>query len=137
MFLPLKTEYFRAFESGAKTTEYRVYNKRFNERTCYIGRAVVLSLGYGARHRLQGRIVRFHTSVVPTQTAEWQDCYGNAPGIAAGIGIELDYYCPVRRRIAAEAELRAQFCYYFLLFWAIIPVIESSRLLTSVNIVEG
>jgi hypothetical protein len=50
LFVPLKTRYFRAFEDGTKTTEYRRYGPRWNERTCAVGRPVVLSLGYsGAR----------------------------------------------------------------------------------------
>lgn len=46
LFVPLKTEYFRAFEAGSKTTEYRLYGPRWNETTCIPGRAVTLSHGY-------------------------------------------------------------------------------------------
>lgn len=50
LFVPLKTEWFRAFERGEKTTEYRLYGARWNESTCIPGRAVTLSHGYsGAR----------------------------------------------------------------------------------------
>lgn len=59
LFIPLKREYFRAFENRTKTVEYRLYGPRWNERTCRTGRAVTLSLGYGKRHRLSGRITGF------------------------------------------------------------------------------
>lgn len=59
LFIPLKTEYFEAFERGDKDTEYRPYGLRWNERTCCIGRRVVLSKGYGKRHRLTGIVVGF------------------------------------------------------------------------------
>lgn len=50
LFVPLKTEWFRAFENGTKTTEYRLYGPRWNERTIFTGRPVTLSHGYsGAR----------------------------------------------------------------------------------------
>lgn len=50
LFVPLRTEWFRAFESGEKTVEYRAYGPRWNETTCYVGRPVTLSHGYsGAR----------------------------------------------------------------------------------------
>lgn len=59
LFVPLKAEYYRDFEAGLKTTEYRLYGPRWNERTCWPGRPVVLSLGYGKRERLQGTVVSF------------------------------------------------------------------------------
>lgn len=50
LFIPLKTEYFRAFEIGTKRTEYRLYGPRWNEGTVLKGRSVTLSHGYsGAR----------------------------------------------------------------------------------------
>ena len=50
LFIPLKTRYFRAFQRGEKTTEYRLYGPRWHEGTCYAGRPVTLSHGYsGAR----------------------------------------------------------------------------------------
>jgi predicted anti-sigma-YlaC factor YlaD len=50
LFVPLKTRYFRAFESGVKTIEYRRAGARWNECSCWIGRPVTLSHGYsGAR----------------------------------------------------------------------------------------
>lgn len=50
LFIPLRTEYFRAFERGEKTVEYRRYGRGWNERTCLVGKTAVLSHGYsGAR----------------------------------------------------------------------------------------
>jgi len=45
LFIPLKGEYFDQFQAGTKDTEYRVYGPRWNERTCAVGREVVLSRG--------------------------------------------------------------------------------------------
>jgi hypothetical protein len=59
LFIPLKTEYYRDFECGMKTVEYRLYGPRWNERTCQPGRAVTLSLGYGKRERLHGIVAGF------------------------------------------------------------------------------
>lgn len=59
LFIPLCREWFERFERGEKTTEYRVYGPRWNERTCRIGRPVVLSMGYGKARRLHGKITRF------------------------------------------------------------------------------
>jgi len=59
LFVPLKTEYFRAFADGTKQTEYRIYGPRWNERVCRVGRRVVLSNGYGKRERLTGTITAF------------------------------------------------------------------------------
>lgn len=50
LFIPLRTQWFREFESGSKDTEYRVYGPRWNERTCRVGRRATVSHGYsGAR----------------------------------------------------------------------------------------
>ncbi|MFA6354042.1 MAG: hypothetical protein WCW93_03870 [Candidatus Paceibacterota bacterium] len=57
IFIPLKTEYFDAFERGEKGVEYRAYGPRWNEKTCPAGRRVVLSKGYGKHKRLTGVIV--------------------------------------------------------------------------------
>lgn len=50
LFIPLKREFFDAFERGLKVFEYREYGPRWNERTCRVGRLVTLSMGYGNRH---------------------------------------------------------------------------------------
>jgi hypothetical protein len=91
LFVPLRREYFEAFESGEKTEEYRPYGPRWNERTCPIGRRVVISLGYGTQRRLQGTITSFRKSEEVPESAAWRACYGAAGHkVAACIGIALD-----------------------------------------------
>lgn len=59
LFIPLKTEFYEAFENGTKIYELRKYGKRWNEETCEVGRPVVLSKGYGKQSRMQGIISDF------------------------------------------------------------------------------
>ncbi len=89
LFIPLKTEFFEAFENGTKDTEYRMHGPRWNERTCAVGRAVTLSHGYGKKRRLKGVIVGFHAGFDPTLTEAWKTCYGDKPRRAACIKIKL------------------------------------------------
>lgn len=86
LFVPLKTQYFEAFQAGTKSVEYRKYGPRWNEQTCRVGRRVVLSKGYGKAHRLTGVVTEFRKRFMAT--AAWLDCYG-APGTAACIRIEV------------------------------------------------
>ena len=87
LFVPLKSEFYDAFVSWQKIWEYRKYGPRWNEKTCFIGRRVVLSKGYGKQNRSMGTIRGFETK---RQTSkEWIACYGE-PGEAACILIELD-----------------------------------------------
>ncbi len=68
LFIPLKTEWYEAFESGVKRAELRIYGNRWNERTCRIGRAVTLSKGYGVKNRIHGHVSNFekvHESALP------------------------------------------------------------------------
>lgn len=90
LFIPLRREYFAQFESGDKQEEYRPFGPRWNERTCTIGRAVVLSLGYGKARRLHGRIVGFSKSHEICNTDAWRACYGAHSGPAACIRIALE-----------------------------------------------
>jgi hypothetical protein len=90
LFIPLKTEFFDAFASGSKTVEFRQYGARWNEKTCSIGRAVVLSKGYGKKHRLTGVVCGFAADKAPTLTDDWLKCYGQQEGFAACIYIKLD-----------------------------------------------
>lgn len=90
LFIPLNREYFEAFERGEKTTEYRVYGPRWNERTCTIGRRVTLSLGYGKQRRLTGRVARFEKNREPLKTLAWLKCYGHRTGDCACITVDLD-----------------------------------------------
>lgn len=59
LFVPLKAEFFRAFENGSKHSELRLYGPRWNEHTCTPGRKVVLSLGYGKSKRISAVIDLF------------------------------------------------------------------------------
>jgi len=90
LFIPLKAEYFDAFERKEKTTEYRLRGPRWNARTCWIGRPVVLSRGYGKHRRICGRIVGFHYDNLPAKIPNWIACYGPRAGVAACIAIALD-----------------------------------------------
>lgn len=62
LFIPLKTVFFEQFEDGSKTHEYRKAGGRWNAKTCRVGRAVVLSKGYGKAHRLTGAVDSFEES---------------------------------------------------------------------------
>ncbi|GEM_PF-1259075 len=59
LFIPLRNEYFKAFQSGNKTDELRKYGPRWNEGTCIVGRGVTLSNGYGKNGRMKGCVWRF------------------------------------------------------------------------------
>jgi len=90
LFIPLKREYFEAFERGEKEFEYREYGPRWNERTCRIGRPVVLSMGYGKARRLRGVVNFFDTSATPSLLPGWSACYGDNHRTAAIIGVKLN-----------------------------------------------
>lgn len=89
LFIPLKTEFFEAFEKGTKTVEYRQYGPRWNEKTCFVGRAVTLSNGYGKKRRLQGVVKGFYTDSSVHLNDDWIKCYGEGDAKAACIVIEL------------------------------------------------
>jgi hypothetical protein len=59
IFIPLRAEWYEAFERGEKTEEIRQYGRQWNEKTCRVGRAVTLSYGYGKARRLHGVISGF------------------------------------------------------------------------------
>lgn len=51
-FLPLKTEYYRKFESGEQNCEIRPANHHgWNAKNIYAGRELLLSRGYGTADR--------------------------------------------------------------------------------------
>jgi len=93
LFIPLKTEHFDAWKSGDKTDELRLYGKRWNERTCWIDREVVLSKGYGKKYRIAGKICSFKrqhgTTFGSTYKAAILDCYKTLDVQIAIIGIEV------------------------------------------------
>jgi hypothetical protein len=94
LFIPLKREYYERFRDGAKAVEFRPYGPRWNERTCVTGRRVVLSLGYGKRHRMTGLVQSFRVAEEHerAEITGWSACYGAADRRPiACIGIYLDY----------------------------------------------
>ena len=90
LFIPLKREYFEAFERGDKDTEFRLPGGRWNERTCKNGRPVVLSLGYGKKHRLNGTVISFGIHALsPEKFDAFKACYPDKPNLAACIRIKV------------------------------------------------
>lgn len=89
LFIPLKREFFNQFKAGTKNTEYRLRGPRWNTETCWIGRPVVLSLGYGKAHRIVGKIIGFHYDNLPGKLPGWSKCYGHG-GCAACIKIMVE-----------------------------------------------
>lgn len=51
----------------------RLYGPRWNERTCYIGRPVTLSKGYGTKNRIYGHIKGFYVFNANGYEKEIQD----------------------------------------------------------------
>jgi hypothetical protein len=94
LFVPLKTEWFRAFASGSKREEFRVFGPRWNERTCAVGRRVTLSHGYSRRERLHGQVARFERrawdSFSAAQQARLCEVFGRSDVDVAVIGVRLD-----------------------------------------------
>ncbi len=88
LFIPLKRKYYEEFISGNKQVEYRKYGKGWNERTCLVGRSVVISLGYGKQRRSIGTIQSFNvidSSTIPAA----KEVYGFEQIKLAAIGITL------------------------------------------------
>jgi hypothetical protein len=92
VFIPLKAEYFEAFERGEKTVEYRPHHPKrtvWLEENCTVGRRVILSYGYGKRRRLNGIIVSYAVDENPAKLKGWTECYGTKFTTAACIGIRV------------------------------------------------
>lgn len=94
LFIPLKREFYEAFERGDKTEEYRLYGPRWNEKTCVVGRPVVLSLGYGKQHRMTGVISYFSvqrgSNMQGFQRIALRHVYGTTDLDVACIAITID-----------------------------------------------
>lgn len=90
LFIPLKAKFFEQFEAGTKHTEYRLRGARWNAETCWIGRTVILSKGYGKAERLTGNVTGFSYHTSPASIPGWLECYGPDAGDAACIRIELE-----------------------------------------------
>lgn len=56
LFIPLNTKHYEAFEDGSKIYELRLHGKRWHRGTCWAGRDVTLSKGYGKKNRLHGKV---------------------------------------------------------------------------------
>lgn len=76
LFIPLKRRFYEAFACGSKTTEYRLYGRCWNERTCTVGRPVILSCGYGKANRLRGTIKAFAVDNHPDSRPDFVSLYG-------------------------------------------------------------
>ena len=91
VFVPLYTKHFNDFKSGVKTEELRLYGKRWNEKTCLVGRKITLSKGYGKHERLYGTISKFkkqHGSLFgSTYRADILERYGTIDVLIACISI--------------------------------------------------
>jgi hypothetical protein len=87
LFIPLRTEWFRQFEAGAKRHEYRAYGPRWNEKTCRVGRRATISHGYSGK-RLRGTVNSFEVLSHAEAPAEAQAIYPDAAYIAA-IGVAI------------------------------------------------
>ena len=98
LFIPLKSEFYDAFLNGLKRDELRRYGPRWNERTCSIGRPIVLSKGYGKKHRTPGVIWSFkrqHGSTFgSTYKAAILDCFGTLDIEIAVLSITLTTETP-------------------------------------------
>lgn len=94
LFIPLKAEHFDDFASGIKTHERRVYGPGWNTGTCYVGREVRLSRGYGKRYRLSGSITSVRTvpfaEIDQAHHAALIACYG--AGVVRENIIEVGVY---------------------------------------------
>jgi hypothetical protein len=82
--VPLRREWFIAFRDGTKQHEWRRYGPRWNESTCYVGRPVILSLGYSGP-RLTAVVVSFQKRKATKAVAA---LFGEGT-ICAVIGVEL------------------------------------------------
>lgn len=93
LFIPLKSDYFEQFVAGLKTEEFRAYGPRWNEKTCIPGRPVVISKGYGKKHRARGfveSIMLFDVSLLSDELRRsLVDCYGAASTPSSVIAIKI------------------------------------------------
>ena len=78
LFVPLKTRWFREFQSGKKTAEWRAYGPRWNERTVTVGRRIVLAHGYSGAERLIGAVTAFDKIPAVDAPAAAREIYPNA-----------------------------------------------------------
>ena len=90
LFIPLKTEFYKLFEAGRKKAELRKYGPRWNEKTCEIGRPVILSKGYGKKFRIAGKIIDFKKK--PAREFDDESCGMNIyPATTATTGTQKNF----------------------------------------------
>jgi len=89
LFIPLKTEFYRAFQDGTKLEEFRVNGPRWNLNTCQIGRRVTLSHGYSSAERMTGVITGVRLIHDVATLPGWAACYGSKPGPCIAIRIAI------------------------------------------------
>ena len=80
LFVPLKAEHYEDVQIGTKRIEYRLYGKRWNEKTCLVGRRITLSKGYGKGNRINGVIVGFNAVQAINSSCQQdvlESCYPN------------------------------------------------------------
>lgn len=87
LFIPLKRKYFEQFAMGRKTAEFRPFGPRWNHDTCFVGREVILSLGYGRQKRLSGVILDAYQDHSIAFNYSWQEVYGDRKVIPFAIFI--------------------------------------------------
>lgn len=61
LFLAVRSESFDKFKTGEKTTEYRLCDRQWNERTCRKGRPIVLSTWGAKTNPINGKVVKAKT----------------------------------------------------------------------------
>lgn len=96
LFIPLLSQYFDQFKDGIKDTECRLHGRRWNARTCRVGRRVILSRGYGKADRIAGVIDSVSYDNCPAVNIPgWVEIYGVGRGQAIRIRIKLNRDAPV------------------------------------------
>jgi hypothetical protein len=88
LFVPLRTEYFRAIEAGTKRIEWRAYGPRWNHEVVRRGRAITFSRGYSGE-RLHGIVTSVRRVVAE-----------RAPAIATQIYPDAREFCAIRFRLS-------------------------------------
>ena len=96
LFIPLRREFFEAFQDGSKVEEFRRFDgRRWTAVTCQVGRRVVLSLGYGRANRMTGIIAGFEIRHEPTTTTAWRTCYGETNEFTVAACIHITNLPPI------------------------------------------
>ena len=89
LFIPLKAEFYIAFEAGTKKFEYRKHGGPWTEKNVWVGRPATLSYGYGKARRMSG--VVSSVEIVPGKGMKGvEECYGTDDIDIIKIGIKLN-----------------------------------------------